>query len=195
LTLETKQNRKDWISATLFAALWAEAIQRDGHIWPCKPTVADLKAAFRYFKENPAADVGFTVATAFNAWRSGNADIKPNGFDPVFHCRKCLEIQSFLRLMAAGKIMAQIGGLGWKINAWTDLRWVFTISELSYYGFKIPIAAQDPEDLWENCEAAPDYYRNFEARQAPPESALLMPKTSRVTSDLLHFGLERISNF
>ena len=160
-----------WRKACLFCALWAQAIVRRQHVSVCKPTRSDHKTAFHFFHDNPHANPFYAVAVAIVAWYVAGQEEEPDRWDKFYLCRKSLEIQAFIRGLTSGKLESQIGQSGWEINAFEDLRMVFTESELTSYGFtRIPILEIDPETLWEHQSGTPDFYRIREL-PLPPEVA------------------------
>ena len=70
-------------------------------------------------------------------------------------------------------------GLFADVNAWKNLRWWFTESELVYWGGfkKIPVMALDPGQLWEYDPDAPNYYRDRN-RALPPEVVAVVNHTA-----------------
>jgi hypothetical protein len=68
--------------------------------------------------------------------------------------------------------MPEIGQFGIKVNAYARLRWIFTDSELRWFGWKeIPIMALPPGSLWENDESAPEFYHQRKL-PLPPEISM-----------------------
>ena len=148
-----------WRKACQFCALWAEAIVRQEIVSVCKPTPKDRKTAFGFFLEYPQTLPFYTMAVALNAWLAAYSGKKAEGYDKLFHCRRATEIKQFITDFTSSKLESEIGRSGWKINAYKNLRWTFTASELQYFGWtKKPVLAIDVEELWENQPETPDYY-------------------------------------
>jgi len=150
-----------WQKAARFGELWAEARMREGNATTCRLTSADLTKAFEFFTASPQNGAFYLTAIAVNAWRAAERFPKhQDTWDRLYHCRDAQDVQSFIRFVEAGKVESEIGRLGWKINAYEDLRGLFTQSELEFFGFRqIPQIAIQDDELWENAGEAIGYYR------------------------------------
>ena len=151
--------RQAWEKSARFCELWAEAVMREDLATVCRPSIADLKAATEFFRQCPQTGSFYAVAVGLNAWWASLK--KPNArWDGQFLCRQSHEIRAFLRNFSTSKLEVEIRKLGWTVNAFTDLRRVFTASELTFYGWsKVPVIPINAEDLWENAAGAEAYYK------------------------------------
>lgn len=63
-----------------------------------------------------------------------------------------------------------MGANGYKVNAYTSLRWYFTDSELRQQGFPITVGLNvaSSDECWENDPHAPGYYKKH-GIEMPPE--------------------------
>ena len=150
-----------WEKATRFCALWAQAIMRLGWITTCTPTLNDQKAAHTFFVDTPQAGTFWAVAVAISAWGL-TQERKKDGWDKLYHVRDSLDLRSFLPSLASGKLESEVGRFV-TINIWADLRQCLTADELLYYGWpaaKVPVKALKTDEVWENSEQAPNYYRD-----------------------------------
>jgi hypothetical protein len=156
--------------AERFIFYWIEAGRRSKHLILIQVGQSEREELINFFQQNQVKACWF-AAVAIRAWQAAENVEKPkkkDDFDTAWGCRHSSYIQGFLRHRA--KILSELGANGFKVNAYTNLRWYFTDSELRENGFKVDVGLDviDPEDAWENDEDAPNYYQRHKM-QMPPE--------------------------
>lgn len=169
IAVKTEDEEKAWFKAMRFAALWQESIVRSRTVSSSAFTLADKKAAFRYFIDHANINGFLPLAVAIHAWQLVLVGAQPKTRRRrLFHIPHSLDPLQFFGSMNSGKLEAEVGFFV-TVNAWATLRSWFTESELNYFGWeKAPIMGLDPDELWETDPDAPGYYQDRN-RLLPPE--------------------------
>ena len=164
--IEKKVNR--------FCYYWTEAGRRTGCLDVLAIEKRERDALREFFAKNQHHSTGWFAAVAIRAWQACYNVKKKGSFDPVWACRRAKDIQSFLRLLS--RILSEIGSNKYKVNAYRNLRWWFTDSELCRQGFRVNAGLDvlKPDECWENAPEAPDYY-TANGLESPPEVRAACP--------------------
>lgn len=157
--IEKKVNR--------FCYYWTEAGRRTGYVDVLAIEKRERDALREFFYDNQES-TGWFAAVAIRAWEAGEHEKKKGSFDPAWACRRSKDIQSFLRLLS--RILSELGANKYKVNAYRNLRWWFTDSEISKQGFPINAGLDvlEPDECWENTPEAAAYYVD-NGLEPPPE--------------------------
>lgn len=153
--IEKKVNR--------FCYYWTEAGRRSGYIDVLAIENREREALREFFTKNPKS-TGWFAAVAILAWQAGN-EVKKKG---AWACRRSKDIQTFLQLLS--RILSELGSNRYEVNAYRNLRWWFTDSELRKQAFNIKaeLGVLDVDECWENTPDAPAYYEE-NGIELPPE--------------------------
>ncbi len=165
-----EQTLEAWRKACLLCEVWSEAIVRAGVLHLCKPTDSHRRVAYEFFVDHPEVGLFSATAVAISAWDvSGDSNAPKGGYDKLYFCRQANELPLFLKGFSTGKLQSEIGRSGHKMNQFKDLRSLFCLSELRYWGKKNePAMDIDPALLWEYQADTAQYY-HLRDRPLPQE--------------------------
>lgn len=144
-------------------------------------TLSDKRAAYSHFLKHPHVGGFFALAVAIHAWQLARQKTQPEQRRRrLYHIPHSLDPRQFLGSMASGKVQAEVG-LFVEVNTWPTLRWYFTETELTFWGWAkaVPIMAIEADQLWEYDPTVPNYYRDPK-RDLPPEVAAVVEQATAI---------------